>query len=71
MDRSASAKEWNSDYGSSDGDDPAVAMVYGDYDFHSLMQIAAGPADPSGSGHRVERYARYFHGALDDAVISQ
>jgi len=62
--------DWVGGYGGrSDGDDPSTRLAFGEHDFRSLLALPAGPGDPDGPGGRVERFARFLYGALDDSVV--
>jgi exodeoxyribonuclease V gamma subunit len=62
--------DWSGAFaGRSDGDDPAVNLVFGGHDFASLMDLPAEERDPCGAGGRVAGLAHVLYGAMDDSVI--
>jgi exodeoxyribonuclease V gamma subunit len=64
------ASDWAGDFGSSESTNVATALVYGDYDFDSLMSLPARPGDPGDSGGRVERFAHAFFRAMESSAAT-
>ncbi len=53
-----------------DGYDSANQVVYGDLDFHELLDIPARESDPPGPAHgRVARFAEHLWGAMRDSTL--
>ncbi len=66
----AKPSDWENYQGFADGDDTANALVFGEHDYASLLEIPVEPSDPSGpEAGRVARYARWLWSAMDDSVV--
>ena len=66
-DGKASRARW-SGRGSADGTDEAVRLVFGAPDYDEIMGLQARPGDPSGTGGRVDGFARYLWDAVERSI---
>jgi len=67
-DKSA-ASSWRPFNGNGDGDDDSVNIAFGEISLTELLDLPPKDGDPSGSGGRVERYARHLWSTIESSMV--